>query len=151
MPVNPDRAEVTTDLEKIDLDNYDDPKTMDLTDHFTDADDVDSEISLSIVPANDTQLENIADVTIEGKQLTITPKSFGDATLRLRSASRGHVAYHDIAIKIAKVGVDDVAVDTNDSAVEYFNLQGVRVDADNLTPGIYVRRQGNKAVKVIIK
>ena len=151
MPVNPDRAEVTTDLEKIDLDNYDDPKTMDLTDHFTDADDIDSEITLSIVPSNDTQLENIADVTIEGKQLTITPKSFGDATLRLRSVSRGHVAYHDIAVKIAKVGVDDVAVDTNDSAIEYYNLQGVRVDADNLTPGVYVRRQGNRAVKVIIK
>ena len=151
MPVNPDRAEVTTDLEKIDLDNYDDPKTMNLTDHFTDADDIDSEITLSIVSSNDTQLENIADVTIEGKQLTITPKSFGDATLRLRSVSRGHVAYHDIAVKIAKVGVDDVAVDANDSAIEYYNLQGVRVDADNLTPGVYVRRQGNKAVKVIIK
>lgn len=151
MPVNPDRAEVATDLQKIDLDNYDDPKTVDLTSHFTDADDVDSEISLSIVPANDTQLEEIADVTLVGKQLTIKPKTFGDAPLRLRSVSRGHVAYHDIAIKIAKVGVDDVAVDADDSAVEYFNLQGVRVDADNLTPGIYVRRQGNKAVKVIIK
>lgn len=151
MPVNPDRAEVVSDIDKIDLDNYNDPKTVDLTDHFTDADDVDSEITLSIVPANDTQLENIADVTIEGKQLTITPKTFGDATLRLRSVSRGHVAYHDIAVKIAKVGVDDVAVDTNDSAIEYYNLQGVRVDADNLTPGVYVRRQGNKAVKVIIK
>lgn len=151
MPVNPDRAEVVADIDKIDLDNYDDPKTVDLTGHFTDADDVDSEIALSIVPANDTQLEDIADVTIEGKQLTITPKTFGDAPLRLRSVSRGHVAYHDIAIKIAKVGVDDVAVDANDAAVEYYNLQGVRVDADNLTPGVYVRRQGNKAVKVIIK
>ena len=151
MPVNPDRAEVATDLQKIDLDNYDDPKTVDLTGRFTDADDVDSEISLSIVPANDTQLEDIADVTLTGKQLTITPKTFGDTALRLRSVSRGHVAYHDIAIKIAKVGVDDVAVDAHDSAVEYYNLQGVRVDADNLTPGIYVRRQGNKAVKVVIK
>ncbi len=151
MPVNPDRAEVVADIDKIDLDNYDDPKTVDLSSHFTDADDVDSEIALSIVPANDTQLEDIADVTIEGKQLTITPKTFGDAPLRLRSVSRGHVAYHDIAIKIAKVGVDDIAVDANDAAIEYYNLQGVRVDADNLTPGIYVRRQGNKAVKVIIK
>lgn len=151
MPVNPDRAEVITDLEKVDLDNYDEPKIVDLTGRFTDADDVDSEIALSVVAANDTQLEDIADVVIEGKQLTITPKTFGDATLRLRSVSRGHVAYHDIAVKIAKVGVDDVAVDANDAAIEYYNLQGVRVDADNLTPGIYVRRQGNKTAKVIIK
>lgn len=151
MPVNPDRAEVSTDLDKIDLDNYDEPKIVDLTGRFTDADDVDAEIALSVVESNDTQLEDIADVAIEGKQLTITPKTFGDATLRLRSVSRGHVAYHDIAVKIAKVGVDDVAVDANDAVIEYFNLQGVRVDADNLTPGVYVRRQGNKAVKVIVK
>lgn len=151
MPVNPDRAEVTTDLQKIDLDNYSESKTLDLTSHFTDADDVDSEISLSIVPTDNTQLEDIADVSLTGKQLTIKPKTFGDASLRLRSVSRGHVAYHDIAIKIAKVGVDDVAVDADDSAIEYFNLQGIRVDADNLTPGIYVRRQGNKTAKVIVK
>lgn len=40
---------------------------------------------------------------------------------------------------------------TTNGAVEYFNLQGVRVNANNLTPGIYVRRQGNKAVKVTVK
>lgn len=38
-----------------------------------------------------------------------------------------------------------------DAPVEYYNLQGVRVPADYLTPGIYIRRQGSKTNKVLIK
>lgn len=45
------------------------------------------------------------------------------------------------------------AVDESEDAgaAEFFNLQGVKVSADNLTPGIYVMRQGSKATKVIVK
>ena len=45
-------------------------------------------------------------------------------------------------------GVEDVEVDS-DAEVEYYNLQGVKMEGA-LTPGIYIRRQGNKAVKVKI-
>lgn len=37
----------------------------------------------------------------------------------------------------------------NDTVVEYYNLQGVRVDKP--ANGLYIRRQGNKATKVLIK
>ncbi|MCM1033579.1 MAG: hypothetical protein NC405_07475 [Odoribacter sp.] len=47
-------------------------------------------------------------------------------------------------------GVHSVAVDSVDGEVEYFNLQGARVQGD-LTPGIYIRRQGNTASKVLVK
>lgn len=47
-------------------------------------------------------------------------------------------------------GVADVAVDANDAPAEYYNLQGVRVSGE-LVPGIYIRRQGNTAVKVMVK
>jgi hypothetical protein len=57
-----------------------------------------------------------------------------------------------LALKnIAKTGVEDIATDTTDAAVEYFNLQGVRVNYSNATPGVYIRRQGNTATKVIKK
>lgn len=50
-------------------------------------------------------------------------------------------------------GVDDILMsDTADSdaAVEYFNLQGIRLD--NLTPGqLVIRRQGRTAAKVIVR
>ncbi len=46
-------------------------------------------------------------------------------------------------------GISDVEINEN-APVEFFNLQGVRVNGD-LTPGLYIRRQGNNATKVIVK
>lgn len=48
-------------------------------------------------------------------------------------------------------GVENVnaAVADSDAPVEYYNLQGVRVD--NPQPGIYIRRQGSKVSKVLLK
>ena len=47
------------------------------------------------------------------------------------------------------VGITDIEID-NSAAAEYYNLQGVRMEGE-LTPGLYIRRQGNKATKVIVK
>jgi hypothetical protein len=46
------------------------------------------------------------------------------------------------------LGIENVAVDEN-APVEYYNLQGVRVA--NPQGGIYVKRQGNKATKILVK
>lgn len=48
------------------------------------------------------------------------------------------------------VGVEDINIDAQ-AEVEYFNLQGISVKAENLTPGVYVRRQGGVATKVVVK
>lgn len=50
-------------------------------------------------------------------------------------------------------GIDNVVADPDatEGPVEYWNLNGVKVNGDNLAPGIYIRRQGNKAEKVIIR
>lgn len=48
-------------------------------------------------------------------------------------------------------GIDAIGSDANNAPAEYFNLQGMRVDASNLTPGIYIVRKGNETQKVIIK
>ena len=45
-------------------------------------------------------------------------------------------------------GVGSITVDGNEP-VEYFNLQGVRVD--NPAGGLYIRRQGSDVRKIIIK
>ena len=47
---------------------------------------------------------------------------------------------------VAPSGVEDINVD-EDAPVEYFNLQGQRVNGE-LTPGIYIRRQGSTVTKV---
>lgn len=46
-------------------------------------------------------------------------------------------------------GVENVDTDATDAPVEYFNLQGVRVD--NPGAGIYIRRQGKTVTKVVVK
>lgn len=44
-------------------------------------------------------------------------------------------------------GIADVTVDA-DSPVEYYNLQGIKISADDATNGIFIRRQGGKSMKV---
>ncbi|MDE6131389.1 MAG: hypothetical protein K2F74_07335, partial [Muribaculaceae bacterium] len=48
-------------------------------------------------------------------------------------------------------GVENIAVDAADAAAEYFRIDGVRVPADRLVPGVYVVRKGAAASKVVIK
>ena len=46
-------------------------------------------------------------------------------------------------------GIEGVVIEAEDAPVEYFNLQGQRVNGD-LAPGIYIRRQGTTVTKVRI-
>jgi hypothetical protein len=48
-------------------------------------------------------------------------------------------------------GISNISVSNSNAAVEYYNLNGVRVNGDNLTSGLYIRRQGNQATKVLVK
>ncbi|PWB02042.1 hypothetical protein C5O23_08000 [Duncaniella muris] len=50
--------------------------------------------------------------------------------------------------KVVDTGIADIVADEN-APVEYFNLQGIRVE--NPENGLYIRRQGNKVTKVIVK
>ncbi len=59
-----------------------------------------------------------------------------------------HVTFNG---KLDPAGIDDVYMDNSDAPVEYYNIQGMRVDGENLTPGIYVRRQGTDVKKVYVK
>ena len=46
-------------------------------------------------------------------------------------------------------GIGSIAADDAEGNVEYFNLQGIKVNIDNAAPGLYIRRQGNTVSKVI--
>ena len=45
--------------------------------------------------------------------------------------------------------IDDV--ESADAPVEYYDMSGAKVEADDLTPGIYIRRQGNKTTKIVVR
>ncbi len=66
------------------------------------------------------------------------------------NAGDAHARIKSITVTTAGIptGVENVVIDENASA-EYYNLQGVRVV--NPESGIYIRRQGNKVTKVLVK
>lgn len=74
----------------------------------------------------------------DNKSVTITPNS----TLRFSKIT----AYYTSS----STGINDIAIIDNDNTpVEYYNLQGVRVTSP--TPGLYIRVQGKQATKVYLK
>ncbi|MDE5608026.1 MAG: hypothetical protein K2I64_03730 [Muribaculaceae bacterium] len=50
---------------------------------------------------------------------------------------------------VAGSGIDEIASDNADAPVEYYNLQGIRVE--NPANGLYIRKQGSKATKVLVR
>lgn len=50
-----------------------------------------------------------------------------------------------------ETGVENIAVEANEGEAVYYNLNGVRVAADTLTPGVYVKVVGKTATKVVVK
>ena len=46
-------------------------------------------------------------------------------------------------------GISNTVVEDVNAPVEYFDLNGIRDNADNLKKGIYIKRQGNKVTKII--
>ena len=48
-------------------------------------------------------------------------------------------------------GIEDITVDADNGVVEVYNLNGIRVDGDNLAPGIYIRKANGKSEKFIVR
>ena len=55
--------------------------------------------------------------------------------------------YNDGTARVVNV-VEDF---DNDAPAEYFNINGMSVSGDNLTPGLYIKRQGSKTTKFFAK
>lgn len=48
-------------------------------------------------------------------------------------------------------GITDVTDNTPDTPARYFNLQGISVESDALTPGIYIKVSGGESTKVMVR
>lgn len=67
-----------------------------------------------------------------------------------KGAYNGNVQLQPIEITEAtSSAIDEIGVDAAEAPVEYFNLQGQRVN--NPENGLFIRRQGDKVTKVIIR
>lgn len=72
---------------------------------------------------------------------------YASTSRKLYNGNRSDVT---ITLTDDTAGIENIASDDN-APVEYFNLQGIRVNADNTTSGIYIRRQGSNTTKVLVK
>ena len=86
----------------------------------------------------------VADADVTG-----TTNATGDADFTIS------VVWNQIPINVTFTGkktsgIGNVTVDT-EAPVEYYNINGMRVDGDNLQSGLYIRRQGNTVTKVLVK
>lgn len=109
------------------------------------------------------QIVNLTDNSIEATHTTaysssgtpncITAEVVDKYTVKLYQYVPGIVAAQYTFEAVRSTGVDEVdgAEIDAEAPVEYYNLQGVRVNSENLTPGIYIRRQGNTVGKVLVK
>ena len=97
-----------------------------------------------------TSDDEIATVDENGVITGVAP---GEATITLTIIfDNGISITRDVTVKVTeKAGIDDILENVSDAPAEYYNLQGVRVDGDSLAPGIYIKRQGNKATKIYVK
>lgn len=48
-------------------------------------------------------------------------------------------------------GIEDVTVDNDNAPVFFYNIQGMPVKSSNLTPGLYIRRQGTDVQKIYVR
>lgn len=79
---------------------------------------------------------------------TTTESITSPVTLQATSAQI-RFSYMTVKYKEATSGIKNVTATDENAPVEYYNLQGIRVN--NPEGGVYIRRQGSTATKVLVK
>ncbi len=92
--------------------------------------------------------------TLTGKEWTSASaaRATGDEiTSVVFTADGGQARFKTVTVNYEQTstGVGSIAVDDENAPVEYYNMQGIRVE--NPAAGLYIRRQGNTASKVFIR
>ena len=96
-----------------------------------------------------TEEDNIATITFEPGSIFVGPQTEEGIKLRGIGADASTIVFYANGNAGESSGVSDIAVDES-APVEYFNLQGVRID--NPAAGqIVIKRQGAKVTKTIVR
>lgn len=101
----------------------------------------------------------ITSVTIEGVEATLEGARYVAPGVSIQGDEMNVVVNYTVSgnpmtstYKYAYSGIDDIQTDTEKPLTEkWYNLNGVEVDREHLTPGIYVRISDGKASKTVIK
>ncbi len=155
MPIVPDKYDAEIDLDDLTLDIADSPLEIDLTNHISDADNLDSNISVyldePVMELADSEEEDgaVAEVSLDGKKLTVTPKKVGTHYFTLNAESNGRVASKEIRVMVSTdTGLNNVDM-SKDAEYILYDMAGIKVatytgslksisSGIKATPGVYI-------------
>ena len=146
---------------------WDNPITVDIDDAAKKASIKDQNITIGGVAAalttetQDAAIEGlIRDVSWDVDKRDDNPNSvldFGTIIAHDKAAAKDLFKYESVRfyckenVAVDNAGVAEIVIDDENAPVEFYNLNGVRINSDNLVPGLYIRRQGAKASKIIVR
>lgn len=146
---------------------WDNPITVDIDDAAKKASIKDQNITIGGVAAalttetHEAAIEGlIRDVNWDVDKRDDNPNSvldFGTIIAHDKAAAKDLLKYESVRfyckenVAVDNAGVAEIVIDDENAPVEFYNLNGVRVNSDNLVPGLYIRRQGAKASKIIVR
>ena len=91
--------------------------------------------------------------TIESRIYINDSEKGNHVAIRCRGYNGGYKSFYiTFDYENKSSGIEDIVIDTetdDNAPVEYYNIQGVRVQ--NPSTGIYIKRQGKKVSKIIIR
>lgn len=106
LPIFPDKYDAEINVDDITLDIADGPTEIDLAALVTDRDNIDANISISLLDSSTAKAENsetqaiCADATLEGRKLTIMPYFAGTRQLTIAAESNGRSVSKTINITV---------------------------------------------------
>ena len=146
---------------------WDNPITVDIDDAAKKASIKDQNITIGGVAAalttetHEAAIEGlIRDVSWDVDKRDDNPNSvldFGTIIAHDKAAAKDLFKYESVRfyckenVAVDNAGVAEIVIDDENTPVEFYNLNGVRINSDNLVPGLYIRRQGAKASKIIVR
>lgn len=146
---------------------WDNPITVDIDDAAKKASIKDQNITIGGVAAalttetHEAAIEGlIRDVSWDVDKRDDNPNSvldFGTIIAHDKAAAKDLFKYESVRfyckenVAVDNAGVAEIVIDDENAPVEFYNLNSVRINSDNLVPGLYIRRQGAKASKIIVR
>ena len=146
---------------------WDNPITVDIDDAAKKASIKDQKITIGggaaalTTETHETAIEGlIRDVSWDVDKRDDNPNSvldFGTIIAHDKAAAKDLFKYESVRfyckenVAVDNAGVAEIVIADENAPVEFYNLNGVRVNSDNLVPGLYIRRQGAKASKIIVR
>lgn len=59
--------------------------------------------------------------------------------------------FHALATQMVTTGLENIEAEEAEGEATFFNTNGVQVNNENMAPGVYIMKQGNKTTKVLVR